>query len=64
MLKQRFRARMDNVNQPSVIRRGMPSPLSRVEVYRHTTAGALLREISQTVAGSLPGPAATTTKRS
>ena len=49
ILNTRFRALMDNVNKPSVITRGMPSPLPRVEVYRSTTADGLLQELRTTV---------------
>jgi biofilm PGA synthesis lipoprotein PgaB len=49
ILKARFRALMDNVNDPTAVSRGMSSPLPRVEVYRTTTTAALLKQLATTI---------------
>ena len=49
MLSSRFGARLDNRTEDTMIRPGMASPLSRVEVFHGTRVRALLEQLKNTI---------------
>jgi poly-beta-1,6-N-acetyl-D-glucosamine N-deacetylase len=54
LLTERFSALLDNTESATLIRPRQRGPLPRVEVFRTTTAGSLLRAAATTVARSSP----------
>jgi biofilm PGA synthesis lipoprotein PgaB len=56
LLSTRFSALLDNTTSATLIAANQRGPLPRLEVFRNTTAAALLQESAATVARSAPNP--------